>query len=199
MKKLTLLLALAVTLPSFAMPMMAPPPPAINPAAVHTMHHSAAATNAALHANQQALHAHQAQNNTKNFSQGSQYYTANLDGLRLYVDTLKSENNELYTALDGKLKTLEQKNLLANIITGGAIIGSLIYFNTMNLETDSPTTPLLIFAVGTGVGHLLRPDANDYLNFINEHNRLNPQGGLNLSFNLSPAMNGAGIELAYGF
>jgi len=199
MKNITLLLALALSLPSFAMPMMAPPPPAINPAAVHTMHHSTAATNAALHANQQALTAHNSQNNSRNFQHGSQYYTANLDGLRLYVDTLKEGNTDLYTTLDGKLKTLEQKNLLANVITGSAIVGSLIYFSTMDLESDSTSTPLIIFAVGTGIGQLVRPNANDYLNFINEHNRLNPESGLNLSFGITPGANGAGIELAYGF
>jgi len=165
-----------------------PPPAAMNPAAIHTMHHSSAVTNPGGAINHPS-------NNS--FQHGSQYYQANLIGFRSYLNTLESTKPSLYTTLDAKLTKLEQKNKTANIISTVALIGSLAAF--AQGPDGNIYAPIGIFALGSGVSYLVRPKPEDYLQFINEHNRLNPENGLNLSINGTQKNDGIGLQLAYNF
>lgn len=165
------------------------PPAAMNPAAIHTMHHSANVVN---QPNIQGVAPGQIQS-------GSQYYEGNLDGLRKYVDTLQVSQPELYKQLDSKLSKLETRNTVGNVVQIAGVVGWLAMSLAQDVENPDTTTPLILLVGGFGAGYAIRPSRSDYLDIINENNRLNPSRQLEMGFNIRPATNGLGVSLAYGF
>lgn len=134
-----------VLLTSFATAIMAMPPmaPAINPAAVHTMHHSANVTlpthNAAPSSTSPMLRVN-SQNSTV---KSTQYYESSVRGLRDYLNSIELQYPQVHAELDTQVIKLEDQKFNANAVKYGSwataavlVIGA----NTFLQKEETDTT-----------------------------------------------------------
>jgi hypothetical protein len=123
---------------------------------------------------------------------GSQYYTFNLKGMRRYLDSIASDQPELWRRLDGELAALETRERKAAWLGWGSLGLGLALFAaalvTANDHLEVLSAPGL-FALGGAasviggplVAYSISPDREDLTELVNLHNRLAPQATLRLS------------------
>ena len=211
---ITLLLSFSCFVSAFTPPPPPPPPVMMPNAAMAAGNAAMAAGNATNAANAASMAASQQSTGAtpKRLQLGSQYYTGDIYGLRQYVDSLQSTNQGLYQTLNTKLLTLESQFSTARTISTasnyaalGMVVGGLTVFKEdWDGPGKKPNTTMIyggvgLWIIGSIVANRYAPSSSDYLNFINEHNRLNPNNSLNLSLNTVPKNDGLGINLAYNF
>ncbi len=168
------------------------PPAAMNPAGIHTMHHSANVTSP-----QTGIHA--SNSSVDGLNSGSQYYSASLSGLRRFVNTLKHDKPDAFSHLDQKLSKLEMRQTLSWVVFAAGAIGGFALARNQDIENPDTTTPTVLI-LGSLFGSLyIRPSRDDYFEFINENNRINPSQKLNMAINLKPLTEGLGLNLAFNF
>ena len=139
MKSLFLITSLIITNAVGAMMPPPPPPvhiPAVNPAAVHTMHHSGAVTAPAPLPAQvpvapvsidNSIHHPSAQNNpARSDSKANQYYENSVIGLREYLDSIEHIYPQVHKELDQKVLKLEQQHFNAKLVGIGSIVTSAV-------------------------------------------------------------------------
>jgi len=125
MRILTIALLSFFTIITHAMTPVVPPPPAANPAAVHTMHHSANANPA----HSDPAPAPLGQNNTaktQGLGTATQYYENSVRGLRDYLDSIEYQHPQVYAQLDKQVLKLEDQQFKANVVGYGSIAVSAI-------------------------------------------------------------------------
>lgn len=84
-----------------------------------------------------------------NLSVGMQYYEADPEGLREYLDTIRSSKPELYRQLDGDVSALERDDTIGTVLMWGgpilgigvAVAGILVTANRQCDEGLSPGDP----------------------------------------------------------
>lgn len=117
-----------------------------------------------------------------------QYFDATLDGFRKYMETLKESNTEAYERILPDFESLEKQERLATVsgytLSGlGSLLmlGATSFWQDEKLERDGSVSKTLnVKAFNLGLTMLtaggiakwcLSPDREDYLDFINKHNR----------------------------
>lgn len=136
---------------------------------------------------------------------GDQYYEADLDGLRAYLESIAVQQPSVYAAMDPKLASLESRSTWGTIsLAGGVAIGAAALVLAVattedcnqdvlsdeweQCNEDNKARSTAIFGAGMlGLGAglaawlVLKPGRSDLLEVINEHNRLGPQQPLRLN------------------
>jgi len=94
------------------------------------------------HAHPQAIQAHpQAMVVPSSLSIRGEYFDASVDGLRGYLETIRSTDPDLYTKLDPKLSNLEWRRTAAVLVAVAAVgigLGSMIYAFAARKSCNSP-------------------------------------------------------------
>jgi len=192
-----------------AMPPPPPPPPsqAINPAAVHTMHHSAAPsyTGSSSHYSDGGL------------MTATQYYSNSVKGLRTYAEDIRYTQPEVYSRIDQDILDLEIKERNSNYaswaVTGLGVVMMAGAFTFAQSETEDlfgdkkKETNIGLFASGAAVivggKYVIRRwysvDQDDIRSVINTHNRINSANPLRLSMHYDAQQGSPIFNLALAF
>lgn len=124
------------------------------------------------------------------------YYEPNADGLRKYLETLRYSEPKVYSQLNKTVKKYENKDNIAfavdvtSAVVGiTLIVGSFTFLGKKDPDfPDSPKVNYGAFFGGMGLwlaggiaSGYIRPDREDFYDFINEHNRLKPNDPLEFS------------------
>ncbi|MCI5082864.1 MAG: hypothetical protein MRY78_14295 [Saprospiraceae bacterium] len=121
------------------------------------------------------------------FRVGDLYFSANYQGLKSYMQVLKTENPDLHTTMRPVFDNIKRKRDagLISFVMGGIIGGIMIFSGFPEEETgrfgqpvldNDPNAGLLFGGVGMlllggTIGAVVMPRENDYYDFINLHNR----------------------------
>ena len=134
-----------------------------------------------------------------NLKFNSQYYDTSASGMSELLSTYKNTDPKLYSLLEPDLKKIKTKRNIKWIVTGvGACFvgtGMALMIGGSNSDSSSEeikrNTNLSIgmFSLGViavGSTFFIGPKRKDYFNFINKHNRLNPNQKIELQLGLAP-------------
>lgn len=131
-------------------------------------------------------------------SVGSQHYDGSISGMRSYLNSIQSSEPDVYRALDPKLQSLESNHTIGSLLLyGGTTIGGLIAIVPLLAHKPGDELSLTPLYVGLGVmlvsgtaGIIIRPGRSDFLQFINDHNRINPSSPMELRLGMTPLPGG---------
>ncbi len=129
------------------------------------------------------------------FTVGNSYYSTTYKGIKNYMADLKHEEPELHSELLPEFENLTLKrNIGIGTAVGGFIIGSAFWISAFNDEMDataqSPediTMNSEATAIFAGIGimtaaaiiaYIIIPDEDDYLSWVNHHNRINSKAAI---------------------
>lgn len=134
----------------------------------------------------------------KNVSVGGQYYELSGSGMTAFMRQLRQSNPQAHTALEPNFKKIDRRDTWSKVATwGGAGAGAAIA--GIGLASQAGSAPIFIgvalIGLGPFIGYLLAPSQQDWLEFINEHNRVNPRGAAKISAAFTP-FPGGGMALA---
>ena len=144
----------------------------------------------------------------KRFKVGDMYYASSFKGLSLLMADIKPENPELYAKLEPAFNHIKSKRskALTSLVTGGLIGSSLIvggftFLQKENTvfepgstfyEANSKSPNFTAIGIGMGINMLgaivaviLYPKDSDIYQFINLHNKLNPDRKLDWQIGLN--------------
>jgi hypothetical protein len=141
------------------------------------------------------------------FTVSGQYYDASLSGVREFVDTYRTTDPQLYAQLDAKASDLEAMRTRGWIVgvtaaaVGVATLvgGFMLYKPPPAGSTQTPDFTPLYVGAGVGIplilfsywiGNAFAPGRTDYMDFVNYHNRLNPNRPLTWQLGWNPAARG---------
>jgi hypothetical protein len=141
------------------------------------------------------------------FTASGQYYDASLSGVRSFVETYRATDPQLYAQLDAKaadLEAMRTRGWIVGLTTAGiglgmVVGGFLLYKPTPAGSGQTPDfTPILIGGcVGVPlvlfsyyIGNAFAPGRTDFMDFVNYHNRLNPDHPLTWQLGWNPAARG---------
>lgn len=141
------------------------------------------------------------------FVADNQVYDASTSGVRSFVETYR--NRPEYAELDAKARELEAMKTrswvigLSTAAVGVALIagGFLLYKEPTNPLQPADATPILVgacvgaplIALSYFIGQAFAPSRADYLDFVNVHNRLNPQSPIKWQIGAAPGTRGPSV------
>jgi hypothetical protein len=142
-----------------------------------------------------------------------QIYDASVKGLRKYVDSLKDENPHLYGKLDPDIRNFESQQSNAYIgmgVSGGVMLAGLGLTLYPLISGNISEKSLGLVYAGTGVtilgvlgfacsSWIFAPSREDFLDFMNKHNRLNPNNKLDLKMGFVPTLGGGSLAASLRF
>jgi len=118
---------------------------------------------------------------SKHFSSDGQYYNGTVRGLSLYMKSLETDDNDLYKVLEPEfLKIKQKRNIALGVGITAYSIGLGLGAYGLNKNINSPNfdegigamvaSPIFILG-GLLASFIITPNKQDYLNFINIHNK----------------------------
>ena len=119
---------------------------------------------------------------------GNQYYEDDIDGLRVYLETLKKgkkRDAKIYNLLNSELEILEKKRLWSNIVFYGGILlaGYGSYQSDQEKGSNKETSRNISGAgiAGMILGRIFYPNRGELYSFVNKHNKYSPKKAINWS------------------
>jgi hypothetical protein len=148
------------------------------------------------------------------FTASGQYYDASLSGVRSFVETYRTIDPQLYAQLDAKASDLEAmrtRGWIVGLTTAGigaamVVGGFLLYKPPAYGSAQTPDfTPLLVggciglplLVFSYYIGNAFAPGRTDFMDFVNYHNRLNPDHPLTWQLGWNPAARGPMIGATF--
>ncbi len=142
---------------------------------------------------------------SKRFKYGDMYYASNMSGLGTFMSDIKIENPDLYQKLLLSYNNIKKKKnaAVSSIIVGSTVGAALIvggmtflqkendFFDETNPFPETNNKKPNLAAIGAGMGFfisgtiiavILMPKDNDIYNFLNFHNKNNPNKKLDWQF-----------------
>lgn len=144
-------------------------------------------------------------------------YESSVEGLENLMSDLKKSNINVHNQLESDFSKIKSDSRTASIIRWTTTIGGIGYAisSILSARNDSDNDEkgneiFSKFGIGMGVffaGYIasgfIEPSRQDYMNFINKHNEINPDNQLQYSSQLSlnPVLTDKnyGIQLGYNF
>lgn len=145
-------------------------------------------------------------------------YIGSIQGIDSYMEKLRTTNPKLYRQLEPDYLSLSRRQqtgqiVIYSLLGAGAVLALYgLTESAKSVSSDSYSsgsrsdgmTPMLL---GFGVlllawpaSRLLLPEPQDYLDFTNKHNRLNPRHPLRWQLSAGPRVDGgANLALNYSF
>ncbi len=133
----------------------------------------------------------------------SQYFDASVGGVRDLVATYRDENPDLYNQLLPKVEDLEAMKTrawvvgLSTAVGVGLLVGGLALYKPPPAGTTPDFTPIWVGVAGVPlilcsyfIGSAFGPSRDDYLGFVNFHNRLNPGNPIRWQVGMAPSQQG---------
>lgn len=136
----------------------------------------------------------QAQEDKKN--QTVLYYEPTVDGLRKYLETLRYSEPEVYSKLNATVNNYETRDNIGfavgvtSIVASVALmVGSFTFLAKEDKDFPSGKSPnmgaffgsMVVWLGGSIASSYIRPDREDFYDFINQHNKLKPNDPLEFS------------------
>ncbi len=183
-----------------------PPPPTPPPAHMH-------------HINQMNMAPPVVPEKKDKVSIKNQYYELDHEGLRDYLESIRYDQSDLYSTMNPDMEQLETDEKTARYVRYGAFVvaglltvqGFMTFQSEARDAVDDPgsessnngstmmTAGVVIAAIGVLIPNLIKPDKKDYLNFINKHNRQNPESPLQINASIKLDRPAVGLNMAYTF
>ncbi|MFA6400964.1 MAG: hypothetical protein WCX31_04965 [Salinivirgaceae bacterium] len=124
------------------------------------------------------------------FTVGNSYYSTTYNGIKNYMIDLKHDQPELHRELVSEFDQLTLKrNIGLGSSIGGIVVGSIVIISTFPSFTNDITDPsadhdifdeskgifagIGIMAAGSLLALIIMPKEDDYLSWVNRHNRIN--------------------------
>lgn len=140
---------------------------------------------------------------------GDQYYDLSVDGLEKYMDALKASNAEAYGKLVPEFAKLQDDKELANwlmigTLTAGTALTVVGVASVGSKDSDNRSyaamiSGLALLSATPFIPVWFGPGREDYMDFINQHNRLVPQQPLKMNIGLRLLDEGAMGIVALSF
>ncbi len=134
------------------------------------------------------------------FGANNQYYELSVQGVGKFMEALKVDEPTAYTELQPAYDDLVfQRNLAWGSAIGGVAVGALMVTSGISdLENKGSMFTAGIFTImaAPSLYFLFRPGHEDFLDFINQHNRLKRSDPIRIGLNTSPSGRGLSLSLS---